>query len=276
MSRRRRSVGARPPALVVTIAIVGLLAFFVAPLAGLLQRAPWGQFWSIFTEPDVRTALRLSLECSFAATGLSLVFGLPIAWLLARTEFWGKSIVARDRDPADGAPTRRGRRRVARRVRAPRAGGAVPRPLVQHHAAVHDHGRDHRRDVRCDALLDHHGRGRASAPSTRATKQRARHSARADGRCCGASRCPRSRRRSRPAPRSRGPAHSASSARRSPSPATSRASRRRCRSPCTSRSRTTPAPRSCSASCCSPCRSWCWRSWAARVFGARPIGATSA
>ena len=65
----------------------------MVPLAALLQRAPWGSVWSTLTDPDVRTALRLSLECSLAATALSVLFGLPIAWLLARTEFRGKAIV---------------------------------------------------------------------------------------------------------------------------------------------------------------------------------------
>ncbi len=91
--RRRGRAGSRPPALVIAVAIVGLLVFFVAPLAGLLQRAPWGDFWSTLTTSDVRDALRLSLECSLEATGLSILFGLPIAWLLARTEFRGKAIV---------------------------------------------------------------------------------------------------------------------------------------------------------------------------------------
>jgi molybdate transport system permease protein len=78
---------------VIVLAIVGLLVFFVAPLAALVQRAPWGDLWSTLTNPDVRTALRLSLQCSLAATGLSMLFGLPIAWLLARVEFRGKAIV---------------------------------------------------------------------------------------------------------------------------------------------------------------------------------------
>ena len=77
----------------VAVAVVGLLVFFVVPLAALLQRAPWGSLWSTLTDPDVRSALRLSLECSLAATALSMLFGLPIAWLLARTEFRGKAIV---------------------------------------------------------------------------------------------------------------------------------------------------------------------------------------
>jgi len=93
VSRRQGSVGVRPPAVVITLAIAGLLIFFVAPLAGLVQRAPWSHLWSNVSDPVARTALRLSLECSLAATGLALVFGLPIAWVLARTEFRGKAIV---------------------------------------------------------------------------------------------------------------------------------------------------------------------------------------
>jgi molybdate transport system permease protein len=93
VNRRRHAVGARPPAAVIVIAVVGLLVFFVAPLAGLVQRAPWAHAWSTLGDPDVRTALRLSLECSFGATTLALLFGLPIAWLLARAEFRGKAIV---------------------------------------------------------------------------------------------------------------------------------------------------------------------------------------
>src|SRR5690349_22339787 len=75
----RRVAGSHPPAAVVAVAIVGLLVFFVAPLAGLLQRAPWSDLWATLTSSDVRTALRLSLECSIAATALSMLFGLPIA-----------------------------------------------------------------------------------------------------------------------------------------------------------------------------------------------------
>ena len=39
------------------------------------------------------TALKLSLICSLWATGFSIVFGVPLAWLLARVEFPGRSIV---------------------------------------------------------------------------------------------------------------------------------------------------------------------------------------
>ena len=40
-----------------------------------------------------RDALRLSLVCSLSATALSVLFGLPLAWVLARVEFPGKPLV---------------------------------------------------------------------------------------------------------------------------------------------------------------------------------------
>ena len=77
----------------IALAVAGMLVFFVAPLAGLVQRAPWREFASDLTDPATRDALRLSLECSLAATALSVIVGVPIAWVLARTEFRGRSLV---------------------------------------------------------------------------------------------------------------------------------------------------------------------------------------
>jgi molybdate transport system permease protein len=82
----------RPPLSLTTAAAVGV-TFLVLPLVGLLARAPWRHLPSLVTTPAARTALRLSLECSFGALGLALVTGVPLAWLLARKEFPGKSMV---------------------------------------------------------------------------------------------------------------------------------------------------------------------------------------
>jgi molybdate transport system permease protein len=87
----RRSRGRRPPALVVVLAGVALL-FFTLPIVGLAQRAPWSQLWSQLRAPATLDALRLSLVCSVGATALALVFGLPLAWLLARVEFPGRGL----------------------------------------------------------------------------------------------------------------------------------------------------------------------------------------
>jgi molybdate transport system permease protein len=82
----------RPPVSLAVAATVGV-AFLVLPLVGLLARTPWSDLPSLVTSPEARTALRLSLECSFGALGLALITGVPLAWLLARREFPGKGLV---------------------------------------------------------------------------------------------------------------------------------------------------------------------------------------
>jgi molybdate transport system permease protein len=72
------------------LAAVGLLGL---PLLGLLIRAPWGSLWTDLTSPVATAALRLSLICSLWATSLSLLLGLPLAWILARVEFPGRNLV---------------------------------------------------------------------------------------------------------------------------------------------------------------------------------------
>jgi molybdate transport system permease protein len=43
--------------------------------------------------PDEWTAIRLSLRIAFVATIFALPFGIAVAWLLARKNFWGKSLL---------------------------------------------------------------------------------------------------------------------------------------------------------------------------------------
>ncbi|MBI4883280.1 MAG: molybdate ABC transporter permease subunit [Actinobacteria bacterium] len=69
------------------------IAFFALPLIGLLWRAPWSQAWRYINDDASLAALRLSLICSLWATVLSIVFGVPLAWLLARVQFRGRSFV---------------------------------------------------------------------------------------------------------------------------------------------------------------------------------------
>jgi molybdate transport system permease protein len=89
---RRRTGRERLPAPALALALVAV-AFFALPFAGLLWRAPWSDAWSILTSVAVRDALRLSLVCSVAATALSVVFGVPLAWLLARVPFPGRGVI---------------------------------------------------------------------------------------------------------------------------------------------------------------------------------------
>src|SRR3954470_5512813 len=43
--------------------------------------------------PDEWTAIRLSLRIAIVATVVALPFGIAVAWLLARKEFWGKALL---------------------------------------------------------------------------------------------------------------------------------------------------------------------------------------
>ncbi len=81
----------KPPRIAVAIAVLGLVLFLVLPLAGLVARAPWGHLLGQLS--GVRSALVLSLVCSTAATALAFVFGVPLAWVLARGSFRGRRLL---------------------------------------------------------------------------------------------------------------------------------------------------------------------------------------
>ena len=81
-----------PPLALVVPAALGA-AFVVLPLVGLLQRVPWSDLGAELAAPAVRQALGLSLVTSLAATGVSVVLGVPLAWVLARVRFPGRSLL---------------------------------------------------------------------------------------------------------------------------------------------------------------------------------------
>jgi molybdate transport system permease protein len=89
LPRRRR--GRRPYGLVI-VAVAGV-TFLVLPIVGLLVRTPWGSLPSLLRTHGVVDALVLSLETATAATLLSVVFGVPIAWCLARLNFRGRRLL---------------------------------------------------------------------------------------------------------------------------------------------------------------------------------------
>ena len=78
---------------VVVVALLAGLALFLLPLVGLLLRTPWSSLGELLSEPRVLQALRLSLVTSLASLVLSTLLGVPLAWLLARTEFPGRRLL---------------------------------------------------------------------------------------------------------------------------------------------------------------------------------------
>ncbi|MBO1337379.1 molybdate ABC transporter permease subunit [Streptomyces sp. VRA16 Mangrove soil] len=91
--RRVRTRGGRgAPLPLLAPALIGL-AFLTVPLLALLVRAPWRSLPDLLTSTEVWQALQLSLVCATLATLVSMVLGVPLAWLLARVEFPGRGLV---------------------------------------------------------------------------------------------------------------------------------------------------------------------------------------
>ncbi|MFH9429774.1 molybdate ABC transporter permease subunit [Streptomyces sp. NPDC017615] len=92
---RRPRVRAARRGVPVALLVPGLLAmaFLLVPLLALLVRAPWRSLPSQLSSTEVWQALQLSLISATAATAVALVLGVPLAWLLARTEFPGRGLV---------------------------------------------------------------------------------------------------------------------------------------------------------------------------------------
>jgi molybdate transport system permease protein len=67
--------------------------FVLLPLVALGSRVDWSRFGELITSESSLAALRLSLVTSVAATTACLVFGVPMAMVLARTRFRGQRLL---------------------------------------------------------------------------------------------------------------------------------------------------------------------------------------
>ncbi len=69
------------------------VVFFLLPLIGLLARTPWNDLIGLLASDIVVDALVLSAVASVAAVIISTIVGVPLAWMLARVDFRGRSFV---------------------------------------------------------------------------------------------------------------------------------------------------------------------------------------
>ncbi len=53
----------------------------------------WDAFWAVVAAPRVLASLRLTFGASLAAATLNAFFGLLVAWVLARYDFFGKKLI---------------------------------------------------------------------------------------------------------------------------------------------------------------------------------------
>ena len=67
--------------------------FVVLPLAAIVSRVNWGDFYGLITSESSRAALSLSLRTSLASTVICVLVGVPMAMVLARTSFPGQDVL---------------------------------------------------------------------------------------------------------------------------------------------------------------------------------------
>lgn len=72
--------------------VIGAL-FIVLPVVGMVLRVDPGNFWALITSDSALAALWLSLRTATASTALCVLFGTPLALVLARTDFRGRRFV---------------------------------------------------------------------------------------------------------------------------------------------------------------------------------------
>ena len=78
------------------IVVTYLSLVVLIPLAAVAWRSAGGgagSFWSSVTAPEALASLRLSFFAALLVTAVNLVAGTAIAWVLARDEFPGRSVV---------------------------------------------------------------------------------------------------------------------------------------------------------------------------------------
>jgi molybdate/tungstate transport system permease protein len=67
--------------------------FIVGPLLRLLVTATPASLGAALADPELRASIVLTVTCATAATFLAALFGVPLAWLLARSRFPGRRLL---------------------------------------------------------------------------------------------------------------------------------------------------------------------------------------
>lgn len=90
--RRKATVTTGVPLAAMILALLGA-AFFILPFVALLTDITWQDLPELLTSQSALAALWLSLRTSVASTIICVVLGIPLALLLARTQFAGRTLM---------------------------------------------------------------------------------------------------------------------------------------------------------------------------------------
>ena len=88
----RAATSSRVPRVAGALGLLGGL-LLVVPVVALVARAPWGTVLSNLGSPAAVQALELSGICSTATLIISIIFGVPLAWVLARSTLPGMRVL---------------------------------------------------------------------------------------------------------------------------------------------------------------------------------------
>ncbi len=91
-ARERRDSSELHSTVLACLALLGG-GFLLLPLLGLVLRSPWTELGARISTPAVVEALRISLVTSLGALALATIVGVPLAWVLARVDVPGKSVL---------------------------------------------------------------------------------------------------------------------------------------------------------------------------------------
>jgi sulfate/thiosulfate transport system permease protein len=84
------------PPLLIGIAVLYLALILFIPAVAVFYEAfhkGFGEFLQAIASPDFLAAVRLTLIATAISVPLNTVFGLCAAWVLARNQFWGRSLL---------------------------------------------------------------------------------------------------------------------------------------------------------------------------------------
>lgn len=88
----RRETRPRTP-LVFAIPAIVAIAFIVLPILGFVHRVPWSNLGELLTSSTTLDALRVSLVVSVSAAVVAVLLGTPLAWVLAKGNVRGRSVL---------------------------------------------------------------------------------------------------------------------------------------------------------------------------------------
>ena len=96
--RKERKIRSALPGFGLTMGytLLYLSLIVLIPLSALVFKSftmSWDQFWTAVSSPRVMASYRLTFGASLIAALVNLVFGLLVAWVLVRYEFFGKQVV---------------------------------------------------------------------------------------------------------------------------------------------------------------------------------------